>query len=78
MVFGYILNPEDQYRARIIKAGSDYAKRFDFKDMKFPVKFRDLDKIKKKNSIDIGYENKEKYLIYASKQCEKNMLTFYW
>ena len=38
----------------------------------FPIKIRDIHKIEKKNSIGIsvfGYENKEKYTIYVSKQC---------
>ena len=38
----------------------------------FPIKIRDIHKIEKKNSTGIsvfGYENKEKYPIYVSKQC---------
>ena len=44
----------------------------DFKDIKFPVKIRDIHKIEKKNSISIsvcGNENKEKHPIYVSKKC---------
>ena len=40
--------------------------------MKFPVKVRDIQKIKKQNSTGInilGYENKEKQPIYVSKKC---------
>ena len=69
------LNPAEHYPRRITKADKDFAKRLDFKDMKFPVKIRDIHKIEKKNSINIsvfGYENKEKHPIYVSKQfCEK-------
>ena len=39
---------------------------------KFPVKIRDIHKIKKWNSIGIGvfsYENKKKHPIYVSKKC---------
>ena len=39
---------------------------------KFPVKARDIHKIKKKNSFRVsvfGYENKEKHPIYVSKKC---------
>ena len=57
---------------RITKADKDFEKRLDFKDIKFPVKIRDIHKIWKNNSISIsvfGYENKEKYPIYVSKQC---------
>ena len=47
-----------------------------FKDMQFPVKVRDIQKIEKKNSIDLivfGYENKEKHPIYVlEKCCKKN------
>ena len=57
---------------RITKADEDFAKSFFFKDMKFPVKTRHIPKIGKKNSISIsvcGYENQEKYPIYAPKKC---------
>ena len=50
----------------------DFAKRHDFKDIKFPIKTRGIHKIERKDSIGIsvfGYENKEKYPIYVSKQC---------
>ena len=42
--------------------------------VKFPVKFRDIQEIEKKNSIDIivfGYKNKDNHLIYVSKRCFK-------
>ena len=68
------LNPADHHPSRITKAAKDFAKRLDFKDMKFTVKTRDIHKIEKKNSIDIsafGYENKKKYSINVSKKCKK-------
>ena len=34
------LNPEDHYPARITKADKDFARRLDFKDIKFPAKTR--------------------------------------
>ena len=49
----------------------DFAKKL---DIKFPVKIRDIHKIKKNNSIGIrafGYENKEKRPICVSKKCCK-------
>ena len=70
------LNPGDHNPRRIIKVYKDFAKRLDFKGIKFPVKIRDIHKIekKKKSSIGIsvfGYENKGNYPIYVSKQyCE--------
>ena len=67
--------PGDHNPRRITKGDKDFAKRLDFKYIKFPVKIRDVHKIEKKNSIIIsifGYENKEKYLIYVSKDwCEE-------
>ena len=41
------LYPEDHNPARITKADKDFAKRIDFKGIKFPVKIRDIHKIKK-------------------------------
>ena len=66
------LNPTNHHPARITRADKDFAKMFDFKNIKFPVKIRDIHKIKKKNSIGISvfdYENKEKHPIYISKKC---------
>ena len=66
------LNTIDHNPARITKADTDFAKTLYFKDIKFPVKIRDIHKIGKKNSIGIsnfGYENKEKHPIYVSKKC---------
>ena len=69
------LHPADHNRKRITKADKDFNKKFVFKDIKFPVKVRDIHKIEKKNPIDIsvfGYENKEKHSIYVSKKyCEE-------
>ena len=45
MVFGQILNPADCNPGRITKSDKDFAKRLDFKDMKFPVKIRNIHKI---------------------------------
>ena len=76
------LNPAEHNPRRIPKADKDFVKKPDFKDIKLPVKFRDIHKIETKNSIGIsvfGYENKEKYPIFLSKNvAQKNMLTHYW
>ena len=63
---------------RITKADIDFAKKINFKDIKFPVKVRRIQNIEINNSISIsvfGYENKEKHPIYISKKCceEKNV-----
>ena len=66
------LIPADRNPARITKADRIFAKKVDFKDIKFPIKVRDIYKIEKKNSIDIsvfGYENKEKHPIFVRKKC---------
>ena len=42
------LNPADRNPAKITKADKDFAKRLDFKDIKFPVKIRDIHKIEKR------------------------------
>ena len=66
------LHPADHNPRRITQADKDFAKKFDFKDIKFPVKVRDIRKIEKKNSVRIsefGYENKDKYQTYVLKKC---------
>ena len=66
------LNPADQNLGRITTADKDFAKRLDFKDIKFLVKIRDIHKIEKNSFISFnvfGYENKEKYPIYVPKLC---------
>ena len=66
------LNPANHHPERITKSNRDFAKKLDFKGIKFPVKIRDIHKIEKKNSTGIsvfGYENKEKHSIYVSKKC---------
>ena len=66
------LYPADHHPARISKADKYLAKKFDFKDTKSRVKFRDIHKIeRKKKSTSINpfrYENKEKHQIYVSKK----------
>ena len=69
------LNPANCNSSRTPKADKDFAKKFDFKEINFPIKIRDIRKTEKKNSIDIsvfGHENKEKHSIYVSKKyCEE-------
>ena len=42
------LNPADRNPARITKADKEYAKKLDFKNIKFPVKIRDITKSEEK------------------------------
>ena len=48
------LNPANRHPATITKADKYFDKVLQFKDINFPVKFRDIHKIKNKNSIGIG------------------------
>ena len=51
-----------------------FLQKLDFKDIKFPVKIRDIHEIEKNNSTSIsvfGYENKEKHSVYVSKNVVK-------
>ena len=69
------LSSADHHLVRIKKADKNFTKRLDFKDIKFPVKTRDIHKIKKTNSTGInvfGYDNKVKYPIYVSKKCSED------
>ena len=61
------LNSADHNPRRITKHDKEFAKRLDFKDIKLPVKIRDIPKPKKKKSISISVfddENKEKQPMY--------------
>ena len=72
---GY-LNPADRNPARTTKADKDFTKKLDSKDIKFPVKIRDIQK--RKNSIGISvfsFENKKKHPIYVSKKCLKKNIS---
>ena len=76
-IFRY-LNPADRNPERITEADKDFSKKFDFKDIKFPIKIRDIQKTEKKNSIGVfGYKNKVKHPIYYQKHfVEKRMLIY--
>ena len=64
------LNPADHNLVRITKADKVFAKKLDFKDIKFPVKVRDIHKIENQNSIGIIIR-KTKHPIYVFKKCCK-------
>ena len=65
------LNPADRTPARITKADKEFAKKLDFKDIKFPVKLRDIHKIEKKNSMGISGFGYQKGVV------KKNILIYY-
>ena len=49
------LNPADHNPAGITKADKDFTKKIDFKDIKFPVKTRDIHKTEKKNLLALAF-----------------------
>ena len=60
-------SPSKSYKSR-----KYFGKKLDVKDIKVPVKVRDIPKLKKKNCIrisDFGYENQEKHSIYVTRNC---------
>ena len=67
------LNPSNHHVTSVTKDDKDFPKRLDFKDIKLPVKIRDIGKIEKKNSVGITifrYETMEK----TSNLCMKTIL----
>ena len=75
------LNRSGHNSRRVTKADKYFAKRLDFKDIKFPVKIRDICKIAKKNCISISVLvmkiKKNNPSMYQSNVMKKNMLTYY-
>ena len=66
-------NPQDKYPQRIKNVDKRYIEKLDYSGTKFPVTTKQYNKIEKQNSINInvfGYEDKQPYPIYVSK--EKN------
>ena len=45
------LHPADCYTGKITKADKDFAKRYDFKNIKFPIKIKSVHKIEKKRIL---------------------------
>ena len=65
------LNPQEKYPQRIKKTDKQYVDKLDYSNIDFPVSVKHYNKIEKQNSINIsvfGYENKEPYPIYVSKE----------
>ena len=72
------LNPANQHL--ITKDDKEFTKTLYFKDIQFPVKIRDIDKIGKKKSVDISvlaYGKKETHAVDVSKHfCQEKHLDF--
>ena len=65
------LNPQDKDPQRIKKTDKQYVEKLDYSGVEFPVGVKHYNKIEKQNSINInvfGYENKQPYPIYVSKE----------
>ena len=65
------LNPQDKYPQRIKKSDKEFIKNLDYSEIEFPVTTKKYNKIEKQNEINInvfGYENKQPYPIYISKE----------
>ena len=65
------LNPQNKDPQRIKKSDKEYVKNLDYSGIEFPVTTKQYNKIEKQNEINInvfGYENKQPYPIYVSKE----------
>ena len=65
------LNPQDKDPQRIKKSDKECVKNLDYSGIEFPVTTKQYNKIEKQNEINInvfGYENKQPYPIFVSKE----------
>ena len=65
------LNHQNKDPQRIKKSDRQYVDKLNYKGIEFPVTTKQYDKIEKQNEINInvfGYEDKQKYPIYVSKE----------
>ena len=69
------LNQQDKYPQRIKKTDEEYVNKLDYSGVEFPIAVKHYNRIEKQNSINInvfGYENKQPYPIYVSKENNKD------
>ena len=69
------LNPQDRNPQRIKKVDKPYIDKLDYSGVEFPVAIKHYNKIEKQNEINInvfGYEDKQPYPIYISKEKYKD------
>ena len=65
------LNQQDKDPQRIKKSDQQYIQKLDYKGIEFPVGIQQVNKIEKRNRINInvfGYEDKQPYPIFISKE----------
>ena len=76
---GRYLNPVYHNPRRITKADKDFAMRLDFKDIKIPVKIKDIQKSKKRITLELVFlavKLKESIQsMYQKKCCNKKYAT---
>ena len=68
-------NPQKRNPQRIKKSDKNLVSELNYKDIEFPVTVKQINKIEKQNDINInvfGYENKQPYPIYISKEKFEN------
>ena len=71
------LNPQDKNPQRIKKVDKQFFEKLDYSGIEFPVATKQYNKIEKQNNINInvfGYENKQPYPIYVSKERNEDCL----
>ncbi|KAL9988273.1 hypothetical protein ACROYT_G002704 [Oculina patagonica] len=71
------LNPQDKYPQRIKKSDKAYIEKLNYDGINFPVNLKQINKIETQNKINInvfGYENKQAYPIYISKEKYDNQM----
>ena len=65
------LNPQDKTPQRIKKSDKEYVNKLDYSGIEFPVTIKQFNKIEKNNNINVnvfGYEDKQPYPVYISKE----------
>ena len=65
------LNPQNKDPQRVKKTDRQYINQLDYTDIEFPVSQKQYNKIEKQNNINInvfGYEDKQPFPIYVSKE----------
>ena len=71
------LNPQEKNPQRIIKSDKRMVDQLNYEGIEFPVATNHYCKIEGQNNINInvfGYENKQFYPVYVSKQYNENVL----
>ena len=71
------LNPQDKCPQRIKKVDKPFIENLDYSGIEFPVTTKQYNKIEKQNNINInvfGYEDKQPYPVYISKENNANQM----